>query len=320
VAAAAGEVGWRTLGSEWLEETLGRSATPREGHWGPPGYHLVLLAVLFWPGSLVTLHAVRAGVRRAVSLGDGATLRARWRGRCVADEASLFLLAWLVPSWLVFEVVGTKLPHYTLPLYPAVALLTARAACDLHAGAGGARRTPPAAGVVLWATIGVGLTAGLPVGVALAWGGRREVLVGVLGGLAACVLVVLAAAVVRRSLLRAHALGIAGAVVFAGVFLQWVLPRADELWVTRRLAGQLGGGAVAAVGYTEDSLRFATRGRLRVLSPGQVGAWAAAHPGGVLILPAGVAGPEGWASGASVGGLNYSNGDRVDLIVWRGGG
>jgi 4-amino-4-deoxy-L-arabinose transferase-like glycosyltransferase len=35
----------------------------------------------------------------------------------------LFLLAWIVPSWLVFEAVPTKLPHYVLPLYPAVTAL-----------------------------------------------------------------------------------------------------------------------------------------------------------------------------------------------------
>jgi 4-amino-4-deoxy-L-arabinose transferase-like glycosyltransferase len=33
-------------------------------------------------------------------------------------------LAWLVPSWIVFELVLTKLPHYVLPLYPAIAILT----------------------------------------------------------------------------------------------------------------------------------------------------------------------------------------------------
>src|SRR4029077_18417868 len=30
----------------------------------------------------------------------------------------------LVPSWIVFELVLTKLPHYVLPLYPAIAILT----------------------------------------------------------------------------------------------------------------------------------------------------------------------------------------------------
>jgi 4-amino-4-deoxy-L-arabinose transferase-like glycosyltransferase len=41
--------------------------------------------------------------------------------------ASKFLLAWLLPSWLLLEAVVTKLPHYVLPLYPAVAILTAQA-------------------------------------------------------------------------------------------------------------------------------------------------------------------------------------------------
>src|SRR5262249_11525104 len=34
---------------------------------------------------------------------------------------------WLIPSWIVFEAVLTKLPHYVLPLYPAIAILTAGA-------------------------------------------------------------------------------------------------------------------------------------------------------------------------------------------------
>jgi 4-amino-4-deoxy-L-arabinose transferase-like glycosyltransferase len=43
------------------------------------------------------------------------------------EPATRFLLAWLVPSWIVFEVVVTKLPHYVLPLYPAIAILIAGA-------------------------------------------------------------------------------------------------------------------------------------------------------------------------------------------------
>jgi 4-amino-4-deoxy-L-arabinose transferase-like glycosyltransferase len=32
----------------------------------------------------------------------------------------------VVPCWIVFELVVTKLPHYVLPLYPAIAILIAR--------------------------------------------------------------------------------------------------------------------------------------------------------------------------------------------------
>ena len=35
-----------------------------------------------------------------------------------------FALAWIVPSWIVFEAVPTKLPHYVMPLYPAIAIVT----------------------------------------------------------------------------------------------------------------------------------------------------------------------------------------------------
>jgi 4-amino-4-deoxy-L-arabinose transferase-like glycosyltransferase len=38
-----------------------------------------------------------------------------------------FCLAWIVPTWIVFELIVTKLPHYVLPTYPAIATLLALA-------------------------------------------------------------------------------------------------------------------------------------------------------------------------------------------------
>jgi 4-amino-4-deoxy-L-arabinose transferase-like glycosyltransferase len=46
-----------------------------------------------------------------------------WRDR--GEPGTKFLLAWIVPSWIVFEIVATKLPHYVMPLYPAIAILIA---------------------------------------------------------------------------------------------------------------------------------------------------------------------------------------------------
>jgi 4-amino-4-deoxy-L-arabinose transferase-like glycosyltransferase len=37
-----------------------------------------------------------------------------------------------VPSWLVFELAVTKLPHYVMPLYPAIAILIAGAVGRRH--------------------------------------------------------------------------------------------------------------------------------------------------------------------------------------------
>ncbi len=69
-----------------------------------------------------------------------------WRRR--REPAVAFLIAWIVPCWLVFEATPTKLPHYVLPLYPAIAILTAMALPDGLAAAGGLTRRI-AAGLLL---------------------------------------------------------------------------------------------------------------------------------------------------------------------------
>jgi len=46
-----------------------------------------------------------------------------WRAR--TEPGCKVLLAWMVPSWVAFELMPTKLPHYVLPLYPALAILIA---------------------------------------------------------------------------------------------------------------------------------------------------------------------------------------------------
>jgi 4-amino-4-deoxy-L-arabinose transferase-like glycosyltransferase len=56
-------------------------------------------------------------------------VRAVWLAR--HEKGARYLLAWIVPSWIVFELVMTKLPHYVLPLYPAIAIVIAGIA-DQH--------------------------------------------------------------------------------------------------------------------------------------------------------------------------------------------
>ena len=80
---------------------------------GPrPAARLLPRAVLFDFLSRVRLDG-NYGVRRSYPGGGEPAIR--------------FLLAWLVPSWIVFELAVTKLPHYVLPLYPAIAILFAMA-------------------------------------------------------------------------------------------------------------------------------------------------------------------------------------------------
>jgi hypothetical protein len=79
----------------------------KEGHGAPPGYYTLLFWVTFWPGAALAAMAVPS----------------IWAAR--RERGARFLLAWIIPSWILFELVVTKLPHYVLPVYPAIAILIA---------------------------------------------------------------------------------------------------------------------------------------------------------------------------------------------------
>lgn len=89
------------------QDMLAKVTSGQEAHGAPPGYYLVLFCVTFWPGAVLA----------------GLAAQRVWQAR--REPGAQFLLAWLIPSWAVFEAVITKLPHYVLPLYPAIAILIA---------------------------------------------------------------------------------------------------------------------------------------------------------------------------------------------------
>jgi 4-amino-4-deoxy-L-arabinose transferase-like glycosyltransferase len=98
-------------GGSFLEDSLGKDmlakvGSAQEKHGAPPGTYLGVFWVTFWPAAPLVLLA-------------GAFA---WRER--RDDGVAFLLAWIIPFWLILEAVPTKLPHYVLPVYPALAILT----------------------------------------------------------------------------------------------------------------------------------------------------------------------------------------------------
>jgi hypothetical protein len=73
----------------------------------PPGFYLLTVWATLWPWTILLPLAAVTG----------------WTMRKSAEGA--LLLGWIVPTWIVFEAVSTKLIHYTLPVYPALLLLAA---------------------------------------------------------------------------------------------------------------------------------------------------------------------------------------------------
>jgi 4-amino-4-deoxy-L-arabinose transferase-like glycosyltransferase len=97
-------------GSNFFAESVGHDlmskvVSVQEAHGAPPGSYFLLFWVTFWPGATLAAMAVPS----------------IWVAR--REKGAKFLLCWIVPAWIVLELVVTKLPHYVLPLYPAIAIL-----------------------------------------------------------------------------------------------------------------------------------------------------------------------------------------------------
>lgn len=334
------EVGTVNYASIVYDEVLGRSGAAKEGHWGPPGYHLILMPVLFWPGSMLTGIAFvrawkRAFIDRRAELDPDLSTPGRlrrffrhfigpWSGR----DAELFLIAWALPAWIVFELVATKLPHYTMPLYPALALISARAVFAAASGAmGDLRKATIRFGLNAWVVIGALIGVAAPLTLLLIGGGVTN-LQTTIPGVALMLFCAVALFLTAKALVndrfmpaqrRAIAAGALAMIALAGV----VIPGSSRVWISDRAASamlEIDAGRdlpLATVGFREDSLVFNTRGRIKRMREDDLKAWLPRNPGGLLLADA-----EHFERHSAqlrelrrLRGFNYSKFRRVELII-----
>jgi len=292
--AIVGRSGDAFLAQSVGEDLLAKIFTGQESHGAPPGYYFILFWVTFWPGATLAALAT-PGV---------------WRTR--RESAVKFLLAWLVPSWLVFELVMTKLPHYVLPLYPAIAILIA-GVIDARA----LSRKPFLEWGTIWWFV-VPMVAGVAGVVALAVIGRQfGLLVWPLMG-AAAVLGFLAwrlyeADGAEHALLRA----VAAAILIAIATFGLIVPSLGQLFPSPLLARILreSGCAqpeAAAVGYQEPSLVFLAGTATRLADA--AGAAEFLRGGECRFAFVEAREERSFAQRAEAIGLRYRAGPRIDAI------
>lgn len=280
VYAVADHVGFETYRSILYDEVIARGQEAKEGHSGPPGYHFLLAGVAFWPASLFAILGVWWGARRAITLGPKGN---RWKGRRVGRPAELFLLSWLVPTWVFFEVYSTKLPHYTLPVYPAFALLAARAALASPAIV---RRWPARISVVGFAAFGVLAPVAVVVGAAM----MPELFPSIWLVAPLALLIVVPTCIstthVWRGRTRSGAMvALSGIVPLALLVHGLVMPNLTSLSpkIHDSILRLGEDRPIACTGYREDSLVFLTRGSILKLDRDEAFYWLRANKDGLLI-------------------------------------
>ena len=303
-------------GDSFFAESIGNDlfakvGAGQESHGAPPGLYFVLFWVTFWPGSMLV----------------GLAAPAVWNVR--REPGAKYLLAWIVPSWIVFEIVLTKLPHYVLPLYPPIAILAA-GILDHQALS---RRRWLEAGTVWWFIIATVLALGM-IAAHIVLGEQLGLLAWPFAG-GAIIFALFAWLLYRvdgaeRSLLRAIA---ASLCVAFGVYAT-TFPAISELFPAVELADYVHEAncydpMVATAGYHEPSLVFLVgtdlrhtsgEGAAEFLSEGRCRfAFVESRQQRAFAQAAESIGLR-YSLGRRVEGFNISGGRRISIAIFRAEG
>jgi 4-amino-4-deoxy-L-arabinose transferase-like glycosyltransferase len=113
---------------EWVKLFLGREnftrfMKPLEGHRGPIVYYLLVLPVMFAPWSVFLVPVIWSSVQGLAKTTNTAALPSEPTD---SRRAIRFLVCWVTAYLVFFSLAATKLPNYIFPIYPALAILTAR--------------------------------------------------------------------------------------------------------------------------------------------------------------------------------------------------
>jgi 4-amino-4-deoxy-L-arabinose transferase-like glycosyltransferase len=301
---------------QFLRDSVGQDlfaklVAGQEGHGAPPGTYLILALIMFWPGSLILGKAALHG----------------WRER--SDPATRFLIAWIVPFWLVLELAPTKLPNYILPVYPALAMLCALA-WQRVSPAGYRRGWLDLLVKGLWGVVTLALAAALiviPFRI-----GHPLYIPGGIGALALIGFGVLFFRESHGSWKRASYAVFASAALSLGAFS--MLSSLDALWLSRSAAQLIAsqgfsGRKLVVAGYAEPSLVFLLGTDTRLTGPEEAAAVLAQTPSTLALIggrdeaafqaASATAGDRPVALG-QIDGFDFSKGKTLTLTLYRRAG
>lgn len=296
------------------QDMLAKVGSGKESHGAPPGTYLAAFLGTGWPLAPFFLLA----------------LPFVWRAR--RTPTVLFAIAWALPMWIVFELVPTKLPHYVLPLYPALAILTALAAEE---GALAMRGWAPKVAAGLLPLLALALLAGVTAGFVLY---ERTIPIVALVLLLAALGVAIAA---WRSTMdglfgTAAVQAVAASAIVAWGAYAFAVPQFRTVAISPRLvaavqaaerAGACRGPELATAGFREPSLVF-LGGTNLAMTDGAGAAQFLAGPGCRAAFVVSAMEPQFIEAARNAGviarlsdrvqGLNLNGGRKLDIgVYWR---
>ncbi|WP_026942336.1 ArnT family glycosyltransferase [Hellea balneolensis] len=329
---------WLMTDGAFFVESLGKDfggklISAQERHPGPPGYYLGTIWLTLWPGCLLLLPAFDFAIR-AVRNGKGSD--------APVVKGMRLCLSWVVPYWILIELMPTKLPHYALPLFPALCVMAGVAAVTLLAVREFSvlRRINAA----LFLIISAVLIAAVMAGQALYGqdGTSNSYLVYGIGSIAGLCAIIASFALWQSKMKLGLISAFLAALVISVPTYSYILPGLTQLRTADKMADILraegiklprhGGPAIVSPHFTEPSLVYRLGTSIDVTDKADLFDMATLEQGRVIILdqkrdmtPDIMANILNTAELAGLclkttqafKGFNYSKGDPVELITLR---
>jgi len=299
-------------------DLMAKVKSGQESHGALPGVYALIIGLLIWPATPLLVWAL-GQVRNFTTQAE-----------------SRFLLAWIAPFWVMIELIPTKLPHYPLPVLPAIILLLIGGVTVVSTPSdGGARWRYVVGSIFRYLGIGVGvLLAAVTLWGAMRYGGEtsREAM---LFALLALIFTGLAGWYghlwIRQALWRPFFGMIGAAMLFHLVVFSGVIPALSRIHVSTAIAAKIADlptppVAIATSGYQEPSLVFLLGRDLLLLDPREAALFLVEAPGGLVLIEArqqttfleaasqlGL----GLLPPLQVNGFNISKGQEVLILLYR---
>ena len=255
---------------------LAKVEASQESHGAPPGVYALLIGLLIWPASPLLVWAF-TNVRTFA-----------------ASAETRFLLAWIIPFWFMIELTPTKLPHYPLPLFPAIILLLIGGAdCAVRSEKIGTKWQYFVGVAFRYLGVGTGLLlASIVLFFAFEYGGvtsRQAILFALLAFVMASIAAWYGHQWIRQALWRPFFNMIGAALLFHLIVFAGVVPALSQIHVSSAIAKQIAAlptkpSAIAATGYQEPSLVFLLGRNLLLLGASEAALFLIEAPGGLAII------------------------------------
>jgi 4-amino-4-deoxy-L-arabinose transferase-like glycosyltransferase len=250
------------------DDFINKLESGQESHGAWPGTHLLILSIAIWPIATFLPSLILFALENKKNL------------------VVQFLICWIVPFWIIIELVPTKLFHYSLPVLPAIAILAVGSLFHLKSQIGNLKSSFLQKTILFFSIIfGLG---GVVLGVAILYfsnifnidNNLYITFLSVIALIITLVIFILSIILILKNHIRFqkyqklinnfHFAIIGLASIFNIINFQFIFPSLDYLYPSKIISKKINyikPDAVVSSGYHEPSLVFLLNGNILLSTP-----------------------------------------------------